>query len=83
MIYSPVEMMVTFEDTKKSKVIKGTLLEKAELSKVIKLIDRSNANGLKGCDAMLLMRLKDAEAELAWKEKSKKSVKSKTKAKKK
>ena len=76
-------MMVTFEDTKKSKVIKGTLLEKAELSKVIKLIDRSNANGLKGCDAMLLMRLKDAEAELALKEKIKKSVKSKTTAKKK
>ena len=80
MIYSPVEMMVTFENAK-SKVVKGVLLEKAEMSKVIKLIDRSNANGLKGYDAMLLMRLKDAAADLTEKKAVKKPVKGKAKPK--
>ena len=58
-------MMVTFGDNKKSKVIKGVLLEKAELAKVIKLIDRSNASGLTRYDAILQMRLKEALGDLA------------------
>ena len=65
MIYSPIEINVKFDETKKVKKIRGVLLEKAELAKVVKLIDKSNADGLKGNDAILLMRLKEAAADLA------------------
>lgn len=67
MIYSPIEINVKFEDEKsrRSKRIRGVLLEKAEIAKVVKLIDKSNSDGLKGADAILLMRLKEAAADLA------------------
>ncbi len=65
MIYSPIEINVKFDETKKVKKIRGVLLEKAELTKVVKLIDKSNSDGLKGNDAILLMRLKEAAADLA------------------
>ena len=67
MIYSPIEINVKFEDEKsrRSKRIRGVLLEKAEIAKVVKLIDKSNSDGLKGADAILLMRLKEAAVDLA------------------
>ena len=65
MIYSPIEINVKFDETKKVKKIRGVLLEKSELAKVVKLIDKSNSDGLKGNDAILLMRLKEAAADLA------------------
>lgn len=65
MIYSPIEINVKFDETKKVKKIRGVLLEKTELTKVVKLIDKSNSDGLKGNDAILLMRLKEAAADLA------------------
>ena len=65
MIYSPIEINVKFDETKKVRKIRGVLLEKAEMAKVVKLIDKSNSDGLKGNDAILLMRLKDAAADLA------------------
>lgn len=64
MIYSPIEINVKFEETKKPKKIRGILLEKAEATKVVKLIDKINSDGLKGNDAILLMRLKEAIADL-------------------
>lgn len=60
MILSPVQIK-----TDDNVTLNGVLLESAELSKVIELIDRSNADGLKGEDALLLMRLKDAVGDLA------------------
>lgn len=65
MIYSPIEINVKFDETKKVKKIRGVLLEKSEISKVVKLIDKINSDGLKGNDAILLMRLKEAAADLA------------------
>ena len=65
MIYSPIEINVKLDETKKVRKIRGVLLEKAELTKVVKLIDKSNSDGLKGNDALLLMRLKEAAADLA------------------
>ena len=67
MIYSPIEINVRFDDekNKRHKRIRGVLLEKAEIAKVVKLIDKSNSDGLKGADAVLLMMLKDAAADLA------------------
>lgn len=65
MIYSPIEINVKFDETKKVRKIRGVLLEKAEIAKVVKLIEKSNSDGLKGNDAILLMRLKDAAADLA------------------
>ena len=67
MIYSPIEINVRLEDekNKRSKRIRGVLLEKAEIAKVVNLIDKSNSDGLKGADAVLLMMLKDAAADLA------------------
>ena len=67
MIYSPIEINVRFDDEKKKrhKRIRGVLLEKAEIAKVVKLIDKSNSDGLKGADAILLMRLKEAAVDLA------------------
>ena len=65
MIYSPIEINVKFEETKRGKKIRGVLLEKAELAKVVKLIDKSSSDGLKGKDAILLMNLKVALADLA------------------
>ena len=67
MIYSPIEINVKFDDekNKRNKRIRGVLLEKAEIAKVVKLIDKSNSDGLKGADAVLLMMLKDAVADLA------------------
>ena len=65
MIYSPIEINVTFDDSKRSKKIRGVLLEKSELTKVVKLIEKSSSDGLKGADVVLLMRLKEATADLA------------------
>ena len=65
MMYSPIEIIVKAEDSKRSKKIRGVLLDKAELTKVVKLIDKSNSDGLKGADVVLLMRLKQATMDLA------------------
>ena len=65
MIFSPVEINVKFVEQKRNKVVRGVLLEPKELQGIIKLIDRSNAGGLKGKDAMMLMRLKDAYSDIA------------------
>lgn len=65
MIFSPVEINVKFVEKTKTKVVKGVLLEPKELHEVIRLIDRSNAEGLKGKDALLLMRLKEAHQDVA------------------
>ena len=63
-IYSPLEMKVSSPETGRSRIVRGALLMKGELAKVVKLIDRNNSNGLKGNDAILLMRLKEALAGL-------------------
>jgi hypothetical protein len=55
MIISPVRIEVDNGIT-----YNGVLLEAEDLKNVVSLIDRSNANGLKGVDVCLLMRLKDA-----------------------
>lgn len=60
MIYSPVEINVKVIEKPRSKVVRGVLLEGKELQSVIKLIDRNNLGGLKGKDALILMRLKEA-----------------------
>ena len=65
MIYTPIEINVKLEETKRVKKIRGVLLEKAELTKVVKLIDKSSSDGLKGKDAILLMNLKEALVDLA------------------
>lgn len=75
MICSPVEIVVSFNDTKRERTIKGVLLEKADLRNVIKLIDKCNANGLKGKDAICLMSLKDALGDLTDKRPKKESKK--------
>ena len=59
MIMSPVEIKTDDGNT-----ISGVLLEGSELNKLIELIDCSNADGLKGEDALLLMRLKEASRDL-------------------
>ena len=63
-IYSPLQMKVSSPETGRSRIVRGALLMKGELAKVVKLIDRNNANGLKGNDAILLMRLKESLADL-------------------
>ena len=60
MIMSPVQI-----NTDDGKTLNGVLLETEEINKVIELIDRSNADGLKGEDALLLMKLKEAGRDLA------------------
>ena len=60
MIFSPVQIK-----TDNNENINGVLLESAELSKVVELIDRSSVDGLKGEDALLLMRLKEASRDLS------------------
>lgn len=64
MIYSPVEIEITCEGAKRAKKMRGVLLDKSEITKVIKLIDRSTVNGLKGGDAVLLVGLKRAASNL-------------------
>ena len=64
MIYSPVEITVQFEKTNRKKNVKGVLLGKSEMKKVVKLIDKTNSDGLKGNDAVLLIRLKEALSDL-------------------
>lgn len=64
MILSPVQIK-----TDEGNTINGVLLEAAEVGKVVELIDRSNADGLKGEDALLLMKLKAASRDLAESEK--------------
>lgn len=60
MILSPVQIK-----TDEGKTLNGILIEGEELAKVIDLIDRSNADGLKGEDACLLMKIKAASRDLA------------------
>ena len=60
MILSPVQIK-----TDKGETINGVLLEGEELNKVIELIDSNNADGLKGDDALVQMRLKEASRDLA------------------
>ena len=60
MIISPVQI-----NTDEGKTINGVILEQDDLNYVIDLIDRSNADGLKGDDAVLVLKLKDASRELA------------------
>ena len=52
-------------NTDVGKTISGVILEQEDLDKVIGLIDRSNADGLKGEDEALLLKLKEASRELA------------------
>jgi hypothetical protein len=49
----------------RNKSVKGVLLEPKELHSIIRLIDRNNAEGLKGKDALILMRLKEAYRDIA------------------
>ena len=60
MIYAPIQIKVTSPETRRSKIVRGAILEKGELKKIISLIDKTNSNGLKGRDAILLMRLKES-----------------------
>lgn len=60
MILSPAK--ITIEDSTK---IKGVVLDGEYLTKVIDLIERSTVNGLKGEDAVLLMKLRMARQELS------------------
>ena len=59
MILAPVQIKTDDE-----RVIDGALLDVDGLTKVIALIDGSNADGLKGEDATLLMHLKEAHKDL-------------------
>ena len=59
MIISPAQV-----NTDEGKTINGVILEQDDINNVIELIDRSNADGLKGEDAVLLMKLKNASREL-------------------
>lgn len=52
-------------NTDVGKTISGVILEQEDLEKVISLIDRSNADGLKGEDAALLFKLKEADRDLS------------------
>lgn len=60
-VYSPVEISIVNEDGKTTKrVIRGAFLPKKSIDAIIKLIDKSNSNGLTGKDAILLFQLKNA-----------------------
>ena len=59
MIISPAQIKTD------GRVICGVILEQEDLNKVIDLIDQNNADGLKGENAALLLKLKDASRELA------------------
>ena len=50
--------------TETGETLKGVLLDAENLNKVIELIDKVNANGLKIEDAALLLKLKEASANL-------------------
>lgn len=50
--------------TETGETLKGVLLDAETLNKVIELIDTVNANGLKSEDAVLLLKLKEARANL-------------------
>ena len=65
MIYCPVEVEVGLIDGKRArKIIRGALFPKKTIEAIVRLIDKSNSNGLKGKDAVLLIGLKDASASL-------------------
>jgi hypothetical protein len=59
MILSPVQIK-----TDDGNVVEGVLLEKVDLEHVITVIDNQNSDGLLGEDVMLLMKLKEAAADL-------------------
>ena len=59
MILSPVQIK-----TDDGNVVEGVLLEKEDLEHVITVIDNQNSDGLLGEDVMLLMKLKEAAADL-------------------
>lgn len=63
MVIAPVEINVQGEMG--DSCIKGVLLEKNDLEKVIGIIDSTNKDGLMGEDAILLMKLKDADKVLS------------------
>lgn len=50
--------------TETGEILKGVLLDSETLNKVIELFDTVNANGLKSEDAVLLLKLKEARANL-------------------
>jgi len=59
MILSPVQIK-----TEEGTTINGVLFEKEDLGNVIALINRTNADGLKGADALVMMQLHDALKDL-------------------
>lgn len=59
MILSPVQIK-----TEEGTTINGVLFEKDDVVNVISLINRTNSDGLKGADALVLMQLQDALKDL-------------------
>jgi len=65
LIYSPVELRIWDKGGKKrQKVIRGALIPKQTVDGIVNLIDKTNARGLRGRDAILLMALKNASVNL-------------------
>ena len=59
MILSPVQIK-----TEEGTTINGFLFEKVDVVNVISLINRTNSDGLKGADALVMMQLQDAVKDL-------------------
>ena len=59
MILSPVQIK-----TEEGNTINGVLFEKEDVVNVISLINRTNSDGLKGADALVMMQLQDAVKDL-------------------
>lgn len=59
MIFSPVEIK-----TEDGKTLNGVLLDAEDYTKVLTLLDNVNSDGFKGEDAVFVMKLKDAAANL-------------------
>ena len=60
MILSPVQIK-----TDEGNMISGALIEREDLMNLISLINRTNADGLKGADALVMMQLHDAAQDLS------------------
>ena len=64
MIISPARI-----NTDDGQEIHGVIIDNDALSRIISLIDSNASNGLKGADAVLLLKLKEAAA--AWNRRAK------------
>ena len=60
MILSPVQIK-----TDEGNTISGALIEREDLMNLISMINRTNADGLKGADALVMMQLQDAAKDLS------------------